>query len=114
LKEQHTVYEQYRKEVYRIAWRVQYRARVVRKRECSFNGVEPAVTCFTSSSDNKIVVRQLINALPSTTGKTIISKIYLQDKTEGEVARELNMSQQGVNKWKRKMIKELSRMMMSS
>lgn len=114
MKEHHTVYEQYQKEVYRIAWRVQYKARAVRNRECSFNGIEPSVTCFTSSSDNKIVVRQMISALPSTTGQTIISKIYLQDKTEGEVARELNMSQQGVNKWKRKMIKELSRMMKSS
>lgn len=113
MKDQYSAYEQYRKEVYRIAWRVQYRAKIIRRRECSFGPVEPAATCFTSSSDNKIVVRQLINALPSGTGKTIIFKIYLQDKTESEVARELNMSQQGVNKWKRKMIKELSRMMSS-
>lgn len=114
MKEQPTVYEQYRKEVYRIAWRIQYKAKLVRKRECSFNGFEPSETCFTSSSDDKIVVKQLINALPSDTGKEIIYKIYLQDKTEGEVARELNMTQQGVNKWKRKMIKEMSRMMKSS
>ncbi|MNJ63462.1 hypothetical protein D3C77_593640 [compost metagenome] len=55
----------------------------------------------------------MINALPSSTGRTIIYKIYMQDKTEREVALELNMSQQGVNKWKRKMIQELSRMMSS-
>ncbi|RUT45289.1 DUF1492 domain-containing protein [Paenibacillus anaericanus] len=113
MMEQQTVFEEYRKEVYRIAWRIQYKAKVVRKRECSFIGFEPATTSFTSSSDNKIVVRQLINDLPSNTGRTIIYKIYIQDKTEGEVARELNMSQQGVNKWKRKMIQELSRMMSS-
>ena len=113
MEQQQAVYEQYRKEVYRIAWRIQYRAKVVRKRECSFGGMEPATTSFASSSDNKIVVRQLINALPSDTGRSIIFKIYIQDKTEQEVARELNMSQQGVNKWKRKMIKELSRMMSS-
>ncbi|MNI08982.1 sporulation sigma factor SigF [compost metagenome] len=113
MKEQQTAYEQYRREVYRIAWRVQYKAKVVKRRECSFNGFEPATTSFTSSSDNKIVIRQMINALPSSTGRTIIYKIYMQDKTEREVALELNMSQQGVNKWKRKMIQELSRMMSS-
>lgn len=113
MKEQQTVYEQYRREVYRIAWRIQYKAKVVRKRECLLDRFEPATTNFASSSDNKIVVRDLINALPSSTGKKVIYKIYIQDKTEGEVARELNMSQQGVNKWKRKMIKELSRMVSS-
>ncbi|GGH11157.1 sigma-70 family RNA polymerase sigma factor [Paenibacillus segetis] len=113
MKDQQTVFEEYRREVYRIAWRIQYKAKVVRKRECSFNGFEPATTSFTSTSDNKVVVRQLINALPSDTGKTVIFKLYIQDKTEGEVARELNMSQQGVSKWKRKMIRELSRMMSS-
>lgn len=113
MKEQQTAYEEYRREVYRIAWRVQYKAKVVKKRECSFNGIEPATTSFASSSDNKIVIRQMINALPSSTGRTIIYKIYMQDKTEREVALELNMSQQGVNKWKRKMIQELSRMMSS-
>ncbi|MEF2967681.1 sigma-70 family RNA polymerase sigma factor [Paenibacillus sp. M1] len=113
MKEQTTAYEQYRKEVYRIAWRVQYRAKVVHKRECSFNGFEPAVSSFDSSSDNKMLIRQLIDALPSSTGRSIIYKLYLQDKTEREVAQELNMTQQGVNKWKRKMIQELSRMMSS-
>lgn len=113
MKEQKTAYEQYRKEVYRIAWRVQYRAKVVKRRECSFNGYEPAITSFATSSDNKIVVQQLINDLPSHTGKEIIFKLFMQDKTEGEVARELNMTQQGVNKWKRKMLQEMSRMMSS-
>ncbi|WP_334073423.1 MULTISPECIES: sigma-70 family RNA polymerase sigma factor [Paenibacillus] len=113
MKEQPTVYEQYRKEVYRIAWRVQYKAKVVKRRECSFNGFEPAVSSFTSSSDDKMLIRQLIDALPSSTGRLIIYKLYLQDKTEREVALELNMTQQGVNKWKRKMIQELSRMMSS-
>ncbi|GGF93823.1 sigma-70 family RNA polymerase sigma factor [Paenibacillus aceti] len=113
MKEQKTAYEQYRKEVYRIAWRVQYRAKVVKRRECSFNGYEPAITSFATSSDNKIVVQQLINDLPSHKGKEIIFKLFMQDKTEGEVARELNMTQQGVNKWKRKMLQEMSRMMSS-
>lgn len=113
MEEQKTVYEQYRKEVYRIAWRVQYKAKVVKKRECSFNEFEPAISSFASSSDNKMLIRQLIRDLPSSTGRTIIYKLYLQDKTEREVALELNMTQQGVSKWKRKMIRELSRMMSS-
>lgn len=113
MKEQKTAYEQYRKEVYRIAWRVQYRAKVVKRRECSLGVYEPAITSFATSSDDKIVVQQLINDLPSNTGRTIIFKLFMQDKTEGEVARELNMTQQGVSKWKRKMLQEMSRMMSS-
>ncbi|WP_445322068.1 terminase gpP N-terminus-related DNA-binding protein [Paenibacillus sp. FSL M7-0420] len=34
--------------------------------------------------------------------------LYLQGMTEDEVAAQLKMSQQGVNKWKRKMLQQLS------
>nr|WP_233167845.1 hypothetical protein [Paenibacillus roseus] len=36
-------------------------------------------------------------------------RLYIQEQTESEVARQLNLSQQAVNKWKRKMIQQLSR-----
>ncbi|WP_349255609.1 sigma factor-like helix-turn-helix DNA-binding protein [Paenibacillus sp.] len=41
------------------------------------------------------------------------TEIYFQDRTEKEIAAELNMSQQGVNKWKRKAMQKLSRTMSS-
>ncbi|MEC0089243.1 sigma factor-like helix-turn-helix DNA-binding protein [Paenibacillus macquariensis] len=53
------------------------------------------------------MVQQLINTLPPY-GKIILYKLYIQDQTESEVARQLQMSQQAVNKWKRKMIQQLS------
>lgn len=40
-------------------------------------------------------------------GKRIIYEIYHNDKTETQVAFELQISQQAVNKWKRKMIQEI-------
>jgi len=50
-----------------------------------------------------------MNQLPSKIGKKVIYEIYINDKTEAQVAQELHISQQVVNKWKRKMIRELSR-----
>ncbi|MCM3175726.1 MULTISPECIES: sigma factor-like helix-turn-helix DNA-binding protein [unclassified Paenibacillus] len=41
-------------------------------------------------------------------GREILHKIYFQGYTEAEVASHLNISQQAVNKWKRKMLNLLS------
>lgn len=104
-----TVFEHYQAELYRIAWRLQYKAKVIRRRETSFFGMEPAeLRTFTTESDNKIVVEELLNDLPAQ-GSTILRKLYIEDKTEKEVAGLLNMTQQAVSKWKKKMIQQLSR-----
>lgn len=107
METQQSLYERYKSEVYRIGWRLQYRAKIIRKRECSFYGIEPSAPNYTTSIENEILVRQLIEPLPPF-GKIILYKLYIQDQTESEVARQLKMSQQAVNKWKRKMIKKLS------
>lgn len=105
---QQSIFERYKTEVYRIGWRLQYRAKIIKKQECSFYGIEAATpNNFTTSSDNKVLVQQLIEPLPPF-GKIILYKLYVQDQTESEVARQLQMSQQAVNKWKRKMIRKLS------
>ncbi|MBX4151109.1 hypothetical protein K1X09_27750 [Paenibacillus lautus] len=41
-------------------------------------------------------------------GRTIIYKLFIEDLTEVEVAKQLHISQQAVNRWKRKMIQKLS------
>ncbi|MNJ75684.1 RNA polymerase sigma factor [compost metagenome] len=41
-------------------------------------------------------------------GKLVIDKLYFQDLTESEVAQQLKISQQTVNKWKQKMLQKLS------
>lgn len=107
-----TVYERCKHEIYRIGWRVQYRARKLRSRECSFLDYTQADAGFMASSEEKILVRELMETLP-VQGKLILYKLFFQDLTEAEVARQLRISQQGVNKWKRKMISQLSRTMNS-
>lgn len=59
-----------------------------------------------------MLIQQLMNTLPPQ-GKVIIYKLYIQDLTESEVANELKISQQAVNKWKRKMMQKLSQMVSS-
>ncbi|WP_019910095.1 sigma-70 family RNA polymerase sigma factor [Paenibacillus sp. HW567] len=101
------IYDFYRREIYRIGWRVQYQAKKVRTRECPLYDYEPSNINFAAISEQKIWVEQLMQDLPPQ-GKVIIEKIYLKGLTEAEVAKQLNISQQAVNKWKRKMIHQLS------
>ncbi|GIP20108.1 hypothetical protein J22TS3_03830 [Paenibacillus sp. J22TS3] len=113
LVQQESIFEQYKAELYRIAWRLQYKAKVIRRRETSFYDMEPADTrTFTTDSDNKIVVDQLLSSLPAQ-GRTILRKLYMENRTEKEVACQLKISQQAVSKWKKKMIQQLSRTMCS-
>lgn len=107
MEQQTEIYEHYKTEIYRIGWRVQYQARKIRNRERSFNDNEPSYSNFATETEEKMWVRQLLDTLPSQ-GKSIIEKIYLQGLTEVEVAKQLNISQQAVNKWKRKMLAQLS------
>lgn len=70
------------------------------------------ITSSTLSSEDRIIVEQLLEALPPQ-GKFIISQLYLFEQTESEVANQLNMTQQAVNKWKKKMLRKLSQTMNS-
>lgn len=119
------IFQAYQTEIYRIGWRVQYRAKKIRNHELPFQdtnkispksglqsysplGLQPNLQHdFTTQIDNKILVNDLINSLPPK-GKLILHKLYIEDQTEVEVAKELNLSQQAVNKWKRKMLQQLS------
>lgn len=105
--------EKYRKELYRIAWKIQYKARVQSNREISSDKFLVPVKSFSSFSDTKIFTIQLINSLPSDFGKKIIYEIFINDKTETQVAQQNCISQQAVSRWKRKMLKELSQMLNS-
>ncbi|MGP3788496.1 sigma factor-like helix-turn-helix DNA-binding protein [Paenibacillus sp. 1A_MP2] len=107
MENQQTVYERYRKEIYRIGWRVQYRAKKIKYRELPIFEDEAIKGDFTFFSENKIMAEQLISSLPDI-GKNVLSKIYLEGYKESEVALKLNISQQAVNKWKRKMLNLLS------
>ncbi|SEG47024.1 hypothetical protein [Paenibacillus sp. UNC499MF] len=110
MSQQSTLVEKYRKEVYRIGWRIQYKARVLSNREyaVSDNGWAFTAGGFAESSDSKLDTLAMIQSLPSRTGRTVLHELYILDKTEAQVAKDLNMSQQAVNKWKRKMLRFLS------
>jgi DNA-directed RNA polymerase specialized sigma subunit len=98
----------YRQELYRIAWRMQYRSRRDFKRQIStVSSPELMEPSFSEKSENKIVMQQYLNELTSDLGKKVIYEIYVNDKTETQVAHELQISQQAVSKWKKKMLQEL-------
>lgn len=103
----------YKKELQRVAWRLQYKARSERKRECQFiEEIQPS-HCPLEATDNHILIQQLLNELQSETGRKIIGDLFLRDRTEAQLAEELNLSQQAVNKWKRKILHLLSQKMSS-
>ncbi|MFC3788233.1 helix-turn-helix domain-containing protein [Paenibacillus sp. GCM10012307] len=49
--------------------------------------------------------------MPAHIGKQIILDLYINDKSEKQIAQELNISQQAVNKWKQKMLNTLNQKM---
>lgn len=102
-----SIVEAYRTEIYRIGWRLQYQSKKVRKHECSYYDGVIGKASFTTQVDNKIMLHELINSLPPK-GKLIMYKLYVKDQTEAQISKELNLSQQAVNKWKQKMLKQLS------
>ncbi|MCM3131013.1 MULTISPECIES: sigma factor-like helix-turn-helix DNA-binding protein [unclassified Paenibacillus] len=102
-----TPYQRYRQEIYRIGWRVQYRAKKIKNNELPIFEIDSNKDDFTCQTEDRVIVMQLINDLP-TNGQYIIEKIYLQGFSEAEVAQQLNISQQAVNKWKKKMLRHIS------
>lgn len=100
--------DRYRKEIYRIGWRVQYKAKVTTRREVPIISDSFFGNDFTAQSDNELFARQLINSLPSEIEKTILYEVYINDKTEAQVARQLKISQQAVSRWKKKALQFLS------
>ncbi|WP_338553632.1 sigma factor-like helix-turn-helix DNA-binding protein [Paenibacillus sp. KS-LC4] len=113
MDEARTVIDFYKKELYRIGWRIQYQAKKQRKHECSLTYEPVRPDSAAAQLEQKLLVQQLLAALPSQQARTIIQELYLQGKTEAQAAKALNMSQQAVNKWKQKTLKQLCQMMSS-
>lgn len=61
----------------------------------------------TASIISNLYVNQLMKTIPSETGRFIIERVILQGYTESEVADELKISQQAVNKCKNKYLRIL-------
>lgn len=101
----------FRSELYRIAWRMQYKVRVQYKYECSYvQEISPTIS-FIEQTDNRLLLESLFKSMPAHIGKQIILDFYINDKSEKQIAQELNISQQAVNKWKKKMLHTLNQKM---
>ncbi len=95
--------ENYRKLLRRAAWRLQYKARMQQSKECYLlfdNQLHDSG--FETEILSSVYIKELLNSIPWEKCRYIIRKTVIDGVTEQEVARELNMTQQGVNKWKKK------------
>ncbi len=104
--------EQYRKQLKQIAWRIQYRNKVRTRREQPSLPVRLETTeygfCPATELDSHLIVQELIDSLPFAQGKMIIQGLYIHQQTEAQLAEQLQISQQAVNRWKRKSLQYLS------
>ena len=99
----------------RIAWRLQYRAKIERKKEITVAPDNVVYSSFADPTDilSRLYVEELICHIPSDQARRVIMKIYVEDKTEKTVASELNMTQQAVNKWKKRGLNMIGQKMIS-
>ncbi|SDM41866.1 Sigma-70, region 4 [Paenibacillus sp. OK060] len=67
-----------------------------------------SIESFEGHSISKFYVQDILNLISTDIGRKIIRSIYIEGKSEKEIALELNISQQAVNKWKRKSLKLIS------
>lgn len=104
--------EQYRRQLKQIAWRIQYRNKVrIRSEQQSLHTLTESnkyTPYHMEESYSHILLQELIDTLPSEQGKHIIRGLYLHQQTEAELAEQLQISQQAVNRWKQKSLQYLS------
>ncbi len=99
----------------RAAWRIQYKTRTLQQKECTMifenqahdNGFEDEIL-------SKFYVLELLDSIPSERCRFIIKRTIIDGMTEKEVAKELNITQQGVSKWKKKGLELLHQILMDS
>ncbi|ETT34213.1 MULTISPECIES: sigma-70 family RNA polymerase sigma factor [unclassified Paenibacillus] len=92
-----------RKLLKRSAWRIQYKTRIQLIRESNpLYDNEVYDNSFESMVVSELFVDELLDMLPWEKCRYIIQKTVIEGMPEQEVAAELQMTQQGVSKWKRK------------
>lgn len=101
--EEQALIAELRAQLQRAAWRIQYRSRFLLKRELPLT-LEQAAEQGEEALISSLFVQQALMAIPPSKGRTVMRMLIVDGKSEREVAGELRMSQQAVNKWKRKAI----------
>lgn len=104
----------YRTELKRIAWRQHYYIKKQQNNEM-LSSYEPVLASegFADGLETSLMIEQMLESLSSPIGKEVIYRIYILQRPEKIVAQELQLSQQAVNRWKNKMLKELKLKMSS-
>lgn len=85
----------------RIAWNLQYRARKRNSKELLLSE-EIIFSSCDEKERSSLYLEEIFQQIPSDKGQYIIRKIIVDGFTERELANELNMTQQGVHKCKKK------------
>lgn len=99
----------------RAAWRIQYKARTQQVKECHMLFENQAYDSgFETEILSKFYIKELLNTIPWEKCRFIIQRTIIDGMTEKEVAYELNITQQGVNKWKKKGLDLLRKVLMDS
>lgn len=102
--------DNYRKELRRTAWRVAYHQRARYRKERI--GIEIENLNRSAEPCSIEIARELteyIELIPFDKGRRVIESIFIEGKTEAETAEMMQISQQGVSKWKRKSLEHLRR-----
>lgn len=100
--------DNYRQELQRTAWRVAYHQRERYRKERIGIEIEslsrPAESC---SHEIEQELTEYIELIPFDKGRQVMQSIFMEGKTEAETAEHMQISQQGVSKWKRKSLEHL-------
>jgi DNA-directed RNA polymerase specialized sigma subunit len=107
--------ENCRKLLRRAAWRIQYKARTQQSREYHMVFESQAYDSgFEAEILSKFYVKELLDTIPWEKCRFILQRTIIDEMTEKEVAVELHITQQGVNKWKKKGLELLKQNLMDS
>lgn len=92
----------------RAAWRLQYKIKTQNYRE-SIPLLDNTTidTTFESKIISQLYIKEILSNIKSPKDRYIVTRIFIQGATEHQVSKELKISQQGVNKCKKKILKNL-------
>ncbi|WP_427180356.1 RNA polymerase sigma factor [Paenibacillus sp. TC-CSREp1] len=100
-------------ELKRMAWRLQYYSRKAAK-QYPFTFDFTRQESFEDEIIDELNVEYILNLIDNDSGRKIIHSLYVEDKSTREVSEEMNISVQGVNKWKRKTLEALRKKISSN
>lgn len=102
------VIEEYRKKLRQAAWRLQYYERKRLRNELVFDYIQKETHGVDLTNlIEEMGLHEAIQLIPYPQGRAIIYELFVNDKTEKELAKEMQVTQQAVSKWKRKSLKYL-------